>query len=83
MAEALAAAQLPREEPTGMKFFLGSGGGNDIAEVKVKNVPHPELSAALARLPWPRSAEPAYARTFVLFVHRHEAGSVEAVSAAP
>ena len=79
LADALAAAQLPREEPTGMKFFLGSGGGNDIAEVKVKNVPHPELSAALARLPWPRFAEPAYARTFVLFVHRHEAGGVEAV----
>jgi len=78
LADALAAAQLPRDEPTGMKFFLGSGGGNDIAEVKVKNVPHPELSAALARLPWPRFAEPAYARTFVLFVHRHEAGGVEA-----
>ena len=71
LAGALTAAKLPKDEPTGMKFFLGSSSrGDDIAEVQVNHVIHRDLSKALAALPWPRFDEPTYARTFVLFVHR-------------
>jgi hypothetical protein len=71
LAVALEAAGLPVAGPTGMKLFFGSSGGKDLAEVRVNHVVHPGLSGALAGLTWPRSEDPAHARVFVLFVHRH------------
>jgi hypothetical protein len=71
LAGVLELAGLSDDDPTGMKFFFGSAHGEELAEVRVNQVVHPGLSSALAGLPWPRTEDPAYARVFVLFVHRH------------
>ncbi|RKE17960.1 hypothetical protein BX266_1231 [Streptomyces sp. TLI_171] len=63
--------ELGRDQLVGVKVFLGSGGGEQSAEVRVHGEVHPEASAALAALAWPRVTEGhAYARTFVLLVRR-------------
>jgi hypothetical protein len=60
----------------GIKFFFGSNAGKDTAEVRIANVAWPHISAALLRLPWPRSTEMGYVRGLALVVHGQRAATV-------
>ena len=53
---------------SGLRIFFGSHHGESTTEVKLNGQPLSEARELLARLPWPRFEEPAYARTFVLLI---------------
>jgi hypothetical protein len=53
----------------GVKFLFGGSTSESIAEVRVDGQRDEACSAALLALPWPRSAEAAFVRHFVLFIH--------------
>jgi hypothetical protein len=61
---------LSRPELNGVKLLFGGTAGDEIAEVRINGVVDRRASRALAGLPWPRLAEPVFARAFLLLAHR-------------
>jgi hypothetical protein len=64
---------LHRARNNGIKVLLGGPAGDEIASVRVNNRDHVAASEVLAGLDWPRSL--AFARTFVLLLHRESAAA--------
>ena len=65
-------ASLDRPELNGVKIFFGSDAMGSTAEVRINGQRAEATSAALLGLGWPRFAEPAYVRSYVLLVHSVE-----------
>lgn len=52
----------------GVRIFFGSSDQSPTAEVRVNGVEAPRAAAELLSLDWPRFADPAYVRAFVLLL---------------
>jgi Family of unknown function (DUF6348) len=50
----------------GVKLLFGGTAGREVAEVRVDGVCDEASSHALAKLPWPRLEQPAFARAYLL-----------------
>jgi hypothetical protein len=61
------------QELNGVKLLFGGPAGGETAEVRVNGEIHEGASAALRELPWPRTGNPTFAKTFLLvFADSHD-----------
>lgn len=70
LGDALAGA-LDHPHLNGVKILCGGDRDTEMAEVRVNGEVHEQASAILRGLDWPRGAEFAYARTYLLVLPEH------------